>query len=306
MCTALATSESRRSSRLGAGRTIAFAPGCLRRRRARLRNATHAIVTSLPRPTSPLGPSEQSAPTPRGTISTTSILVHSGRRRRLQRRRPGIRPWLRRNAAGLLGTRRQTVSGRIGGGWLRSPLGRLGGSSSCSRRSWRLRGRWRPPPRVSRGGSCYTSYRCFLAAAQTVQSHLAAHRFPCPKPILGPGPLEHGIAVVEELLDRGTRADAHDPRIRREMAFALARQVDLARPFVSLGDLRPSLLASPNPGQLWPEPHDARFDFSAGAAGAEWIDRFAAAARHRLAGTRARWWSLMPTGARSTCASTAA
>jgi hypothetical protein len=42
---ALATSESRRSSRPGAGRTIAFAPaGRRRRRRARLPNATHSTV----------------------------------------------------------------------------------------------------------------------------------------------------------------------------------------------------------------------------------------------------------------------
>jgi Phosphotransferase enzyme family len=123
----------------------------------------------------------------------------------------------------------------------------------------------------------------FLESAQTVQSHLASSGFPCPKPILGPRELERGIAVVEELLDRGGRADAHDPAIRREMAATLARQVDLARPFVSLNGLRPSLLASPVVGELWPEPHDARFDFRASGGGAEWIDKLAAAARRRLA-----------------------
>jgi hypothetical protein len=68
-----------------------------------------------------------------------------------------------------------------------------------------------------------------LAAVQTVQAHLAAQDFPCPEPVLGPTALEHGIAVVEELLDRGARADAHDLRNRREMAFMLARQIDLSR-----------------------------------------------------------------------------
>jgi hypothetical protein len=122
----------------------------------------------------------------------------------------------------------------------------------------------------------------FLEAAQTVQAHLAASGFPCPKPILGPATFGHGIAVVEELLDRGTRADAHDPEVRWEMAVTLARQVDLARSFVSLDGLGPSLLASPEPGGLWPEPHEARFDFQASAGGAEWIDQLATTARHRL------------------------
>jgi hypothetical protein len=33
------------------------------------------------------------------------------------------------------------------------------------------------------------------------------------------------------------------------------------------------------PGELWPVPHDGRFDFEGTAAGAEWIDRIAARAR---------------------------
>ena len=67
------------------------------------------------------------------------------------------------------------------------------------------------------------------------------------------------------------------------MAFTLASQVDLSRCFVSLQGLRPSLLASPGADQLWPEPHEARFDFVASARGAEWIDELASAARQRLA-----------------------
>jgi hypothetical protein len=34
--------------------------------------------------------------------------------------------------------------------------------------------------------------------------------------------------------------------------------------------------------ELWPEPHDRRFDFAATAGGAEWIDALAVAARERL------------------------
>jgi hypothetical protein len=36
------------------------------------------------------------------------------------------------------------------------------------------------------------------------------------------------------------------------------------------------------PGELWPTPHDGRFDFVATTPGAEWIDDFARQARHIL------------------------
>jgi hypothetical protein len=122
----------------------------------------------------------------------------------------------------------------------------------------------------------------FLGAAQVVQSHLFDRGFPCPEPILGPAALGDGIAVVEELVCRGSRADPHEPPVRSEMAVTLARQVELAREFVSLEGLRPSLLASPVAGGVWPEPHEARFDFALSAGGAEWIDSLARAARGRL------------------------
>jgi hypothetical protein len=123
----------------------------------------------------------------------------------------------------------------------------------------------------------------FRSAVQVVQAHLASHPFPCPRPLLGLTAFEAGIAVVEELLDRGVRGSAHDPPIRRALARALGRMVELCRAFRALRGLRPSLLASPAAGELWPEPHDRRFDFARTAAGAAWIDEFAAQARVRLA-----------------------
>jgi len=42
-----------------------------------------------------------------------------------------------------------------------------------------------------------------LAAVHMVQGHLAAAGFPAPQPLVGPAPLAHGIAVAEELFDRG-------------------------------------------------------------------------------------------------------
>src|SRR2546421_6398665 len=50
-----------------------------------------------------------------------------------------------------------------------------------------------------------------LHAIYNVQHHLATHGFPCPTPILGPTLLGRGYAIVEELVDTGVYADAHQP-----------------------------------------------------------------------------------------------
>lgn len=121
-----------------------------------------------------------------------------------------------------------------------------------------------------------------LAAVQQVQSHLVDRGFPAPRPLVAPRRLGTGVAVVEELLDRGTRADAHQPPIRQAIATGLARLVELARPLATLSGLPANGLLSPVRTSLWPQPHDPRFDFSATATGAEWIDALATAARSRL------------------------
>lgn len=118
-----------------------------------------------------------------------------------------------------------------------------------------------------------------LRAVHEVQRHLAASGFPAPRPLLGPTPLAGGLAVVEELLDGGEWADAHDPRIRRLVAGGLARQIALCRGLTGLPGLKPAALVR---RQLWAQPHDRRFDFTGTSAGAEWIDRLAAEAHRRL------------------------
>lgn len=123
----------------------------------------------------------------------------------------------------------------------------------------------------------------FLQAVQNVQSRLAAGGFPCPRPLFPPTRLERGLAVVEELLDRGSRSDAHRPPVRRALASSLARLVRLCRGFATPDELPRSALAAPSGDELWPEPHDLRFDFPATASGAEWIDELAQAARQALA-----------------------
>jgi Phosphotransferase enzyme family len=113
-----------------------------------------------------------------------------------------------------------------------------------------------------------------LEAMQAVQRHLAGAGFPAPEPLAAPERLGRGIAVADALLDGGGRADAHDPAVRRTMAASLARLVALCRSFTGFDGLRENLMQM-GPNDLWPVPHESRFDFVATAAGAEWIDAIA-------------------------------
>ena len=123
------------------------------------------------------------------------------------------------------------------------------------------------------------SARDHLLAVQCVQKYLSGGQFPSPRPLLGPTPLVHGLAVVETLLDEGWWADAHQPAVRREMAFTLARLVEVSRPLASL----PGLSSMRDRArQLWLHPHDPRFDFPGTSHGAEWIDRLARAANEQV------------------------
>ncbi|MDP8949366.1 MAG: phosphotransferase, partial [Actinomycetota bacterium] len=117
----------------------------------------------------------------------------------------------------------------------------------------------------------------FLEAVYRVQHHLFARGFPCPAPITGPLPFGHGFATVESFVDEGKFADAHEPEIRRSMAHALARMIELAADVPETQALLQAWKLPPDRG-LWPVPHNALFDFEATAAGAEWIDEIASKA----------------------------
>jgi len=119
----------------------------------------------------------------------------------------------------------------------------------------------------------------FLRAVHAVQNHLHRHGYPCPRPILGPRPLANGLAVVEELVDDGIYLDAHDPAIRQRMAEAFAWLVELSLDVRHQPGLPTGLLSNLPPGDLWPKPHSAIFDFQATSSGAEWIDRLASEAQ---------------------------
>ena len=120
-------------------------------------------------------------------------------------------------------------------------------------------------------------------AIARVQADLAAAGVPAPAPLAGPVPLGHGWLSVEEHRG-GDSADGYDPAVRRGMATALHDFVDAALPHAGR-DWIGSWLGEPVIDDLWPEPHDLRFDLPGTAAGAEWIDDAARAARATLTTT---------------------
>jgi hypothetical protein len=119
----------------------------------------------------------------------------------------------------------------------------------------------------------------YLQAVTDVQRGLADAGFPAPRPLAPPRPFARGSVTVEELLDAGERRDAHEPAVRRSMARALARLVELApaHPGLDAGMLDDS-------PTLWPTPHSRIFDFEATRRGTEWIDVLAARARSTAVG----------------------
>jgi hypothetical protein len=118
----------------------------------------------------------------------------------------------------------------------------------------------------------------YLEAMQTVQRSLAGAGFPAPAPLASPAPLARGTAIAEALLDDGAAADAHDPAVRGAIAASLAQLVELCRPLTRLTALRENIMAV-RPNDLWPTPHDGRFDFVATTTGVEWLDEIATHAR---------------------------
>jgi hypothetical protein len=122
-----------------------------------------------------------------------------------------------------------------------------------------------------------------LVAVARVQADLAAAGVPAPAPLAGPLPLGHGWLCVEEHRG-GDAAVGYDPAVRRAMATALHAFVHAALPHADRDGLG-SWLGEPIIGDVWPEPHDLRFDLAGTTSGAEWIDDAARAARATLTTT---------------------
>src|SRR5947209_3584003 len=113
-----------------------------------------------------------------------------------------------------------------------------------------------------------------LLAAQRVQTHLADHGFPAPRPILPPTQLVQGYATVEEWSARGEYRNPHEPRIRTALATLLAAIARLGTHLDTSG-LRRTGHGKHDEGVLWGTPHSTLFDFVATSGGAEWIDALA-------------------------------
>lgn len=119
----------------------------------------------------------------------------------------------------------------------------------------------------------------FLRVVFDAQSYLADRGFPCPHPVITPAPLGNGFASVEEWVEEGFFADAHNPFIREAMGHALASLIELTRPLGSPSGLRKAWSLWEG-DRLWPPTaHSPIFDFTATAQGAEWIDELASEAK---------------------------
>lgn len=131
----------------------------------------------------------------------------------------------------------------------------------------------RLPASVNR---CLNSDASSLSAVCRVMGWLNRRGYPCAPPIAGPAPLGAGFATVEGFLQGGHRVNGLDPRYRKAMAVGLADLVEtLQEVDFDTSCLRPFFGGK----TLYPQPHSKLFDFEKTAAGAEWIDAFAARAR---------------------------
>jgi hypothetical protein len=119
-----------------------------------------------------------------------------------------------------------------------------------------------------------TTSRAELLAVHTVEQALAQRGFPAPAVLVAPTEFMSGHASVLEWLDRRTRTDAGSPGVRRAMASTLAWLIDLAEPLSGLPDLPQQSYPD---DATWGPTHNVLYDFTATAAGAEWIDVIAAA-----------------------------
>ncbi|HSL73178.1 MAG TPA: hypothetical protein VK853_01855 [Ilumatobacteraceae bacterium] len=121
-----------------------------------------------------------------------------------------------------------------------------------------------------------------LRAVQAVQSWLADHGMPAPRPLAGAAALGGAVATIEEYVP-GRGADGHAAEVRATLAAGLAEFVETASALAPSPAVGANVLLTPEPGGIWQEPHDVRFDFEATRVGAEWIDDLARHARAELA-----------------------
>ena len=121
----------------------------------------------------------------------------------------------------------------------------------------------------------------YLDACVAFRRILVDEGFPCPRPLAGPTRVGPAWMTAEELVERGELADAHEPRVRRAIAGALVRLVELGARLPSPERLGRAWFTGLPDHRVFPRPHSPFFDFEKTARGAEWIERLAAEARAR-------------------------
>jgi hypothetical protein len=125
-----------------------------------------------------------------------------------------------------------------------------------------------------------------LADVYRAQTHLYSAGFPCPRPLLGPTPLGHGLATAETYLD-GTPRDGRDPAVRRRLCGALVEQLGLLAPLATTVQLRHFVLPA---DRLFPQPHSKLFEPCEAEEDVGWVldlGRRARAIAELLPGARA-------------------
>ena len=135
-------------------------------------------------------------------------------------------------------------------------------------------------PVVAKVRAWNTSERHLLAIGR-VQTRAATAGLPAPKLLAEPRLLGHAWLTLEEYLP-GDSADATQAKVRKRMAKTLHDLVDAVRDPADNEGLATAMVMNPSRDQLWPEPHDVRFDFAGTVDGARWIDEAAKNARDVL------------------------
>lgn len=128
-----------------------------------------------------------------------------------------------------------------------------------------------------------------LAGCVFVQRHLWAAGYPCPRPLVGPQPLD-GLAATAEALVVGGEVDARGADAPARFAAVLAEFVELAPPASTVPPLAPPpawLAWRHRERGTWPRPASTRADLNA-CSGPAWLDAAAARARRRLLALRDR------------------
>jgi hypothetical protein len=114
-----------------------------------------------------------------------------------------------------------------------------------------------------------------LVAVHHAHAAFAAAGFPCARVLVPPRPFSAGAAAaILSWLDPGPPDDPGAPSTRRALAAMLARSVELG---AALSAQEPLPRATLPPGDVFPAPHNALFDFT--RPDGAWIDDHARRAR---------------------------